>query len=258
MDAVQSVYRSLLLLNCLGDAGKPLGLSELSRAVVLPKSTTKRLLATLLQSEYVKYDEESEKYGLGIQVLRLGSSMLSSLELRNEARDVVLKLRELTGQTIFLAIPNKFEVIYIDKVAGDISMRASVGSRAQAHCTGIGKACLAYLPEKIVDALLACNELPRMTPYTITDPAAFKEELARIRIRGYATDEKENREEIRCVAAPVMNYSGQVAGSVSISGFVGSFTPEKLLDSIPHLLQATNEISRRMGYSQTGSSTQIK
>ena len=258
MDGVQSVYRSLLLLNYLGDAGKPLGLSELSRAVVLPKSTTKRLLSTLLQCEYIKYDAESEKYGLGSQVLRLGSSMLSSLELRNEARDVVLNLRELTGQTIFLAIPNKFEVIYIDKVAGDISMRASVGSRAQAHCTGIGKACLAYMPEETVDELLACNELNRMTPYTITDPSALKEELVRIRSRGYATDEKENREEIRCVAAPIMNYSSQVAGSISISGFVGSFTPQKALDSVPHLLQAANEISRRMGYSQQRSSTQIK
>lgn len=248
MDAVQSVSRSLLLLNYIGDAGKPQGLSELSRAVVLPKSTTKRLLATLLQNEYVKYDEESEKYGLGSQILRLGSSMLNSLELRNEARDISMRLRELTGQTVFLAVLDKFEVIYIDKVAGDISMRASVGSRSSAHCTGIGKACLAYLPEKILDELLSRQELHKHTPNTITEPVALKEELARIRMQGYATDEKENREEIRCMAAPIMNYSGQVVGAISISGFVGSFTKEKAVESLTHLLPAAAEISRRMGY----------
>ena len=248
MDAVQSVYRSLMLLNCLGDESGPLGLSELSRAVVLPKSTTKRLLATLLQSEYVKYDEQTEKYELGSQILRLGSRMLNSLELRNEARDVALKLRELTGQTVFVAVLDKFEVIYIDKFAGEISMRASVGSRASAHCTAIGKACLAYLPEKTLDELLARNELYRLTPNTITDPMMLREELCRIRSQGYAMDEKENREEIRCVAAPVMNYNGQVAGSISISGFEGNFTPEKVKEALVHLLQATSEISRRMGY----------
>ena len=115
---VQSVHRSLMLLNYLGEATKPLGLSELTRAVDLPKSTTKRLLGTLVQCEYVKYDETTEKYQLGSQILRLGTRMLNSLEFRTQARDVAFNLRELTRQTVFLAILDKFEIVYVDKVPG--------------------------------------------------------------------------------------------------------------------------------------------
>lgn len=250
--AVQSVERVIALLNALGRAGRPLSAGELSATVSLPRPTVYRLLQTL--SGHGMIAASDGRFVIGPRVLWLAGQRLEQIELRAAGRPALLDLRDRTGETVHLGVLEQGQVVYIDKTEppGPMRMASAIGKIMPAHCTALGKAMLAHLSADEVARVLDLWGLPRRTPHTITDRRGFQAELAAIRARGYAIDNIENEDGIRCVAAPIFDHRGAVAGAVSLSGSTQTITLARVRRSLgPLVRRASARISHAVGWAGT-------
>lgn len=248
---VQSVDRVAALLDCLGQAERPLSVRELSSAVGLPRPTIYRLVQTLAARGFLVVSDS--RYAIGPRVLWLAGRRLQQIELRAAGRPHLVELARRTGETAHLAVLERGQVVYIDKVesGGPLRMASTVGAIMPAHCTALGKSMLAFLPTAQVQEVLRAHGLPRRTANTITDPARLLAELAAVRARGYAIDNVENEEGIRCVGAPIIDHRGHVAGAVSVSGSVATITLERARRELSvRVREAAQQISRALGWTQ--------
>ncbi len=219
--SVQSVERALGILELLGNADFHLGISEVADESELPLSTTYRLLATLMDLGYVEQNPETNKYTLGVRVLQLRGAVIGHLTLGVHAMPVMKSLMNRVNETVHLAILNQGEVVYIERVEGlkTQGMYTRIGKRAPAHCTALGKVMLAYTPQYTwYDDVIMRHGLRRYSPTTITTEAGLQSELERIREHGYAVDNGETGEAVRCIAGPIRDYTGGVVAAISISG----------------------------------------
>lgn len=251
-EPVHAVERAFQLLDVLarGDAG----VSELARATGLHKATVHRLIRTLRQLGLVELAPDGTRYRLGLRLLELGGRVLARLDLRDAARPYLTELRERTRLTVHMAILDGAEVVYIDKLDSPANLRMAsfVGTRNPAYCTALGKAILAALPDEELEAVLARTQFLPRTPNTITTPTALRQELAVTRARGYAIDNVENEEGIRCVGAPVYGHTGRVVASISVSGPIFSVTMAGI-DELGRLVaDIGQQISRALGYPGAG------
>ena len=251
---IRAVERALDLLGTFSAAEPELTLTELSSLLDLSASTTYRLLVTLESKGYVEHNRQTGGYSLGLSCVDLGTVFLSKLDLRERVLPLLETLREECKETVHLAIldRNQMEVIYLEKLEGllPIGMMGSrVGGRAPAHCTGLGKCMLAYLPEEVVHDFYSANGLHAHTRNTITELQALLRELTDTRERGYAIDNIEHEHDVKCVAAPVWNHRKVVVGAISVSG------PEQRMDYlmsesglVERVQVVAREASMRMGY----------
>ncbi|MDQ7850441.1 MAG: IclR family transcriptional regulator [Armatimonadota bacterium] len=250
-DKVKSLNRAFTLLMALGQASRPLSVAELIVRTGLPRPTVYRLVHTLeLNGAVVASDG---RYAIGPRVLWLAGRRLGQIELRAAGRPHLVELARRTGETAHLAVLEQGQVVYIDKVesGGPLRMASTVGAIMPAHCTALGKSMLAFLPPAQLQEVLRTHGLPRRTANTITDPARLLAELAAVRARGYAIDNVENEEGIRCVGAPIMDHRGQVAGAISVSGSVATITLERARRELsPLVREAAQHISRTLGWTQ--------
>ncbi|MCL6554177.1 MAG: IclR family transcriptional regulator [Firmicutes bacterium] len=249
--SVQSLERGVALLEALGRAGRPLTVRELSIQVRLPRPTVYRLLQTLAACGLVASAERG--HVLGPRILSLAAQRLEQIELRAAWHGRLRALRDQTGETVHLAVLEQGQVVYIDKVesSGPLRMASAVGKIMPAHCTALGKAMLAFMPPAAARRVLRDHGLPRRTANTITDPVRFFEELAQVHARGFAIDNIENEEGIRCVAAPIFDHRGQVAGAVSLSGAASSITLDRARRELgPQVRRAALDISRALGWTE--------
>ncbi|NLG85176.1 MAG: IclR family transcriptional regulator [Firmicutes bacterium] len=247
---VQSVERSLAILEAMAREGEPMSLKDISAEVELTPSTVHRLLATLMSRGFVRQDPSTGHYFLGLKALEIGTSLLTALEIRSIARPFLWRLVEECGETANLAVLDGLEVVYIDQVETEnlIKMRARLGWRGPAHCTAAGKVLLAALSDAELDRLLAGRILKRHTVRTITDPERLREELRRVREEGYALDFGEMEPAIRCAAAPIRNHEGAVAYAVSVSGPSVRINGDRLRRVIlPVVLRAAEAIGKELG-----------
>jgi len=232
-----------------GPVRGPASLTELSEFIGLSKPSVYRLLCTLQEFRLVSKDPHSGLYRPGAGLLELAHQGLERFELRSVAQPQLEKLWKDTNETVHLAILDEGEVVYLEKRESrqTIRMYSAVGRRAPAHCTGLGKAILAYLPSKDRHDLLKRKGLRRYTDRTIISLSEFERECEEIRKRGYALDLGEHEEEIRCVAAPIFDHTGQPVAAVSIA--IPAFRTD--LDHLhvlgPKVQEAARSISRKMG-----------
>ncbi len=212
--SVQSVERAFQLLEALADSGGVATLSELSGTSGLPMPTIHRLVRTLAQQGYVRQDT-ARRYTLGPRLIRLGET--AGRLLGSWARPYLAELMEATGETANLAVLEGGEVVYVGQVQSRRSMRmfTEVGRRVQPHCTGVGKALLAQLPEDEARAVLGTQPLPAHTSYTVTDPKQLLTQLALAREAGYVVDDQEQEIGVRCIAVAVPGAPTPTALSVS-------------------------------------------
>ena len=211
---VRSVERALSILKLFLTGEGELNLAEISARMQLPQSTAFRLLVTLRSSGLIEQSKNNGKYRLGTTSLALGGAFLRSSDLRQSAKDSLEALRDRCGETVHLAVLDKLEVIYLDKLAGlhPIGLMSSrVGDRSPAHCTGLGKALLAQLSDAEIRERYTNTPLRRYTPNTITHLGTLLKDLAEIRAQGYAIDDEEHEAGVACVAAPI--FDSAVAGS---------------------------------------------
>ncbi|WP_313885432.1 IclR family transcriptional regulator [Desulfallas sp. Bu1-1] len=248
---VQSVERALTILEALGDSGGSMSINEISEQVGLHKSTVHRLLATLGTRGYVQQEPHTMRYKLGIKVLELSNQMLSGIDVWKEAVPYMRRLANTTGEAIHLAIINDYEVVYIEKVEGtsSIPMYSQIGKRAPAHCTAVGKVLLSSLANDEVRFIISKKGLAAKTERTIVDVNQFLKHLEEVRKCGFAIDDEEHEIGIRCVAAPIRDYRGQVIAALSITGSVNRLTRERISEMVNQVKETARSISRRLGCS---------
>ncbi len=252
--SIQSLQRGMQVLDAFLEARRPLHLEEICTLTGLPKSTAFRIVINLLQGQYLV--EMDEGYWLGLKLLRLGALVQEKLDLKQQARPFLEKLRDRVNETVHLGVFDAdLRVVYVDKLASLQAigvMMSQVGLTAPMHCTGLGKAMAAFRPEEEIRRWIAAHGLQPVTRHTITGESAFLEELGRIRRQGYAVDNGELEEGVRCVAAPIRNDAGQVIAAVSVS------VPESRWSSPPDptlvqaVLTTARQISEAMGWENSG------
>lgn len=247
---MRTCVRTLRILEALS-SGEKLSVSELGRMLGLHKSTVYRFLETLCREGYVVQDPHDEKYRLSLKILRLGHNLLSNLDYRNVARPYLEQLAAQTGETAYLAVLDEGQVLYLDRVSltDKLQTMCKIGDRNFVHCTALGKAQIAYLPEEKVEQIISMWGMPALTSHTITDLGVLKERLAEVRKLGYAVDDVEAEDDVRCVAAPIRDYTGSVVAAVSVSGPSSRVTLERIhLELAKAVAHTARQISLELGY----------
>ncbi len=227
---VQSLSRALKLLNALAYHSQGLSLSEIASVVGLPNSTAHRLLTTLQNERYVRFDSERSAWIIGVQAFRVGSAFVRSRDLVTVARPFMRRLMQQSGETVNLGMVDRSEIVYLAQVETQKMMRAIAGpgGRAPLHCTGIGKAMMAYLDDAERRKLLDGLSYQRETPKTIVAPDVLLDDLQRGKAYDYFLDDEENAIGLRCVAAVIFNEFGEPMAGLSISGPTARITNARI------------------------------
>ena len=247
---VQVLDRALAALAILANRSSESSLVELCAELRLHKSTVHRLMMVLEQHRLVVKNPETGRYRLGLKLFELGSKALDGIDLRGRARPYLDRLQQQFGETVFFCILDDGQVFYVEKVESQQSVRTActVGSRAPAYCTAVGKAMLAELSDAEVSTIVRRWGLKAVTPNTITTAAALKSELRTVRSRGYAIDDEEKEQGLRCVSAAVRGHSGKLFAAMSISGPAFRMTKERIPEVGQAVMRAANELSAELGY----------
>lgn len=247
---VKSVSRALDIISFVSMKKGGLGVTEIANQMDINKSSVYRILSTLVQYGYVEQDNETGRYKLGYKFLEVSSRLLESMDLREEAKPYLRELESETNEVIHLVVYDQGEVVYIEKLDGNetLRMHSKVGKRAPMHCTSVGKAILAHLPPAVVADILERKGLPVHTDHTITDREQFLQELVDVRRNGFALDLEENEYGITCIAVPIFDHLGKVVAAVSISGPTMRMTKERLQLLNPRVISIGKQISARLGY----------
>jgi len=216
---LSTLDKGLRVLEALSRSGTGSeSLTTLSRAVGLHRTTVFRILGTLRARGYVTRESDTDRYRLGVRVLTLAGAVLDDLDLRQVARPALEALRHGSRELVFLTVMEGGEVVTVERLDSDqpLTLRAQLGSRRPAHCTAAGKAFLAVLQEAEREAILQ-RPLAAFTAHTVTAPDIVRQQLVEVRARGFAWDDEEYFDGVRCVAAPVFGIERRIVGVVSLA-----------------------------------------
>ncbi len=245
--SVQALERGLKLLAIIAESDG-LSLTGLSQRAGIAPSTAHRILATLKASGFVHCDSHSH-YLIGVQAFRIGSAFLRSRKLADAGRGVVLRLMEESGETVNIGIEDEGYIVFILQAETHQPVRAfhRPGSRSPLHASSLGKAIMAALTDEAATERLLRSGMPKFTQGTIVDPEALLADLVQVRKRGWAVDNEERAEGLRCVGAAIYDEQGDVVGAVSISGPTVRMPEERLGELGPMVKRAAAEITDRIG-----------
>jgi IclR family transcriptional regulator, acetate operon repressor len=249
-DQVQSLVRALTLLNRIAEASDDgATLTDLAQQVGLPSSTAHRLLTTLEQERYVRFNPEGRLWSVGVQAFVAGCTFTKTRSLAGVARPHMRHLMEDSGETVNLAVEDEGQAVYLSQVECRQMMRAFArpGSRVPLHCSAVGKAILSLTSDKRLSKILHQRGMPRLTVKTITSPSALRADLERVRATGYAIDDEEHAIGLRCIAAPIFDETGDVVAAVSASGPMARIGDERMAQLGALVLGASRAISADMG-----------
>lgn len=250
---IQAIERASAILGAFSPDRPELGVTELAEMLELHKSTVHRFLVNLERAGLVERLPRSGRYRLGLRLFELGSMVLQQMNLWDEALPFLEELVRDSGETGHMAMLDGGEAIYIEKVEARRALRipSAMGRGYPAHATSLGKVLLAHLPASDVQAVVEQHGLGRHTRNTITDQESLAQELARIRREGYAIDNEEYDEGLRCIGAPIMDHTGQVVAALGIGGPVTRVTPERVPELARLVMVAAKGLSRRLGADQS-------
>jgi IclR family acetate operon transcriptional repressor len=237
-NTVQSLDRALVILDALAEAGG-IGLSALAQRLDQSPATVYRVLTTFQTHGMAELDPATQAWNIGPKAFLIGSAFLRRTSVVERARPVLRGLMEATGETANLGIARGHEVLFLSQVETHASIRAFFppGTTSPLHASGIGKALLArYDAGRLADYLARADRV-RFTAATLTEAAALEADLALTRARGYALDNEEKTEGMRCVAAAVLNAFDEPVAGISVSGPSGRLS-ERDADRIGELVAA--------------------
>jgi DNA-binding IclR family transcriptional regulator len=248
----RSLERALQIVTAFNGERRTLNLAQLSEVLGLSKATILRLCSTLVKYGFLRQDQGSKQYSLGMRLFELGSIVISSFSLRRIASTYVTQLQVKLGKTVFLGILDDGDLLYIDKREdpdGAISFTSSIGKRRPPYWGMLGPVLMAYLPPDEIDGLLERNPLTASTKRSLVKKADFKEFLGRVREQGFAVDDEGAIEGVGGVGAPIRDFTGRVIGGIGV-GFISSSVDAKALKQIVREVTGTaRAISREAGYS---------
>jgi len=243
-----SLEKALDVLDAIGAAPEGLGQSELAERLSLPRTTVYRLLATLVARGLVRRDPLRKVYCLGFRCFEMARQAYAMPDLTAAAALELRALRDLTGETTYLAALDGREVISLERCDGAHSQRSAavLGQRKPVYCTSQGKAILSAMSDEARDTIVREAVLKPLTPLTITDRRRLQAELRITRARGYAIDDEEIVLGVRCVGAPVVDASGQVRGAISVAGPAYRLTRARLELLGPEVAEAARRIGAQL------------
>lgn len=247
---VQSAERIFQVLEMLAENGE-MGLMEISAALNLHKSTVHRLLMSLIYMGYAKQDEVTQKYKLSYKLVSMAGKILERTDILQIARPYMEYLSNVSGETVHLVQREGNNILYIYKIegrVGTIRMVSHVGMIHPMYCSGVGKAIMATLPEKEVKQIWNESVIEKKTDKTITDINEMLRTLAEIKKNGYALDDEENEEGVRCIAACLHGYGNEVKYAFSISGPVSRMTKERVEELAVDVKKVQEELSKELGF----------
>jgi DNA-binding IclR family transcriptional regulator len=236
-----------VVLGCFSSVERRLSLARLADLTGLPKTTLHRILAALREIGFLEQDAGGG-YALGLGLFQLGSLALANLDLHREAAPVIGRLMRASGEAVHLGVFDGARIVVVERRArpGDARVTITELEAAPAHCTGVGKAALAFQDAAVIERVIR-NGLEPFTRSTITQPDALRRELKRIRARGYAVDDGEHTPGVRCVAAPIRDAAGRVFAALSITGPASRIAEARTAALAEMAIRAAAEIGRHLG-----------
>ncbi len=245
MREIQSLARGLKALIILAETREAVSVTTVSNALQIDKGSASLLLQTLANYGFAEKDSVSRQYQLGPAVMQLSRSLLARMPLRETAKPFLLQLVEVTGECAHLGVYSQGKVLYIDQVESPHTLRVNteVGFTAPLHSTALGKVLLAWHASEEIPL-----ELEGFTRNTIVDPEHLAEEMNKTRDVGFALDDEEFTPDVRCIAAPVMDFRGKVIGALGISGPAARVTMERVPDMANEVMAIARSLSERMSF----------
>lgn len=246
---VQSIGRAFAILEEVARNRDGIGLAELSKKVGLHNSTTFHLVKTMVSLGYIRQLKDSKRYRIGRPLFALAASALDEMEMVSLATPVLEDLSAATGESGHFAVRMGDTVTVIARTsgAGAFQLTDRVGVVRPAYCTALGKVMLAALRDDQLERYLARTELKPMTPKSVTDAAMLRREIEEVRRAGLAFDDGEFDTEMRCVAVPVRDFTGQVVGAIGISGPVWRLSLQALQGRAMVVQEAADRLSAEFG-----------
>jgi len=240
----RSLLRGLQALETVAQAGEA-SVSDVATALGLPRASAHILLSTLTEAGYLRQAKRRGRYRMDLRVLQLSNAVLRRIPVRDRAASLLHELANTTGLATYLGVLSRGEVVTVDRIVTTPlpEARSDVGNANPAYSSSMGKAILAFLPERELEAYLDSVEPRPVTERTITSVERLREELAGVRQRGYAVSEGEHRPGVRSVAAPIFSYTGEVVAAVCVRHYL---PPERPPDEA--LIRAVTEIAQRISH----------
>jgi IclR family transcriptional regulator, acetate operon repressor len=247
-NTIQSLDRALVILEALAEGGGT-GLSALAQRLDQSPATVYRVLTTFQTHGIAEVDPATQAWHIGPRAFLIGSAFLRRTSVVERARPVLRALMEATGETANLGIAEGDHVLFLSQVETHASIRAFFppGTRSPLHASGIGKALLATYDEDRLSDYFARAEFTRFTPATLVTPEALRADLALTRTRGFAYDDEERNEGMRCVAAPVLNAFGEPVAGLSVSGPSARLPGEAMEEIGARVRDAARRLSEGLG-----------
>lgn len=242
-----TVLKALKIIEEVGDHRHGVALYDVAAAVDLDRSTTYRLLTTLVDAGYLVRSEETKRYRLSYKLISISRFLLADIGPEDLIRKKLEELSRLTQEAAHFSVLDGSQAVIRLRAKGShlLSVAFKIGDRSDLHCTSIGKVLLAHQDERFIETILS-RPLPKVASQTITDPDQLRLELEKVRKQGYAFDELEFAEDMCCVAAPLFGPRGKLLGGVNLSGPRTRLGAERLVELAQILIKATKELSETM------------
>lgn len=244
---IPSLHRGMMVLEYVAERENPVSFTELAEQLTIPKTTLFRILHSFVTDGWL--EKKSDQYTLGHKAIRIGVKFLTRLQLNEVAVPHMDRLSKLTGETSYLEVLSGKSGLRVAVCDGPrhIRIASRVGAINELHCSAPGKILLAYTVKEDLHTFFEGMELDKKTERTITDIDSLIDEVALTKRRGYALDNREYHNEVRCLAVPVYDAFGNVIAGVGITAAVTSFTMD-MVDSIyEQVKEAAEGISKDLG-----------
>ena len=246
-----AVERALSIFELIAESQNGLSNSDLSRRLQIPKSSASYILRVLEKRHYLQRDERG-KYRLGLKLVSLTRDALTHLDIREIAKPILEQfLQKSRLAEAHLAVLDNGRAVYVEKVESQsfVKMDIWVGHRLPIHTTAIGKALVAYLPESETLQILSLRGMEKKTRKSINNPQKYLRELEKVRQFGFAIDDEENAEGVRCVASPIFDANGKVTAALGTSTIIMQLNETQLPKVVEMIKDAAAKVSQRLGYS---------
>lgn len=243
-----TVQKALNVLETVARSRSPISSIDVAKSTGYDKSTAYRLLSTLEDAGYINRDSEAKKYQLSYKIIELGRNLYADDQLYILVQEALQEIAQITGETVHYSVIENDRTVIVAKATGVqlLSVDFHIGDSAKLHCTSIGKALLAFQDKVTIEGVISAG-LPKVAKNTITDPMLLRKELERIREAGYAFDDCELADDMRCVAVPLVMRGGIVRQGFSISGPISRFTDVKLEALKEPMLEISRRLSLKLG-----------
>jgi len=250
---IKTLLNTFLIFDILIKKNRPVSIHELGEELNIYPSSIHRILDTLNHLGYIEKKLDSDTYQIGLRAIELGMVKLNQIDLIKEATPYFEVLSKEFNENIYLGVLFEGEVMYEAKKEAlrKISLITHVGTRAPVHSTALGKVLIADLSKKERKKIIGNKSLQRLTKNTIINKKVLENEIEKIQKLGYATDDEENENEIKCIAAPIKDNNGKVVAAISISGPSYRFNTAQQKIMIKAVIETAKQISSRLGFKNT-------